>query len=147
MRVILIINYFVIIILLFSKKLDLISLIILFISNTGALYFMFKNQDQKKVKEKTDEKILVSTKAYTYDDIENQLINEIEDYILFINSFNAVSAANQSAKNYYGDIVGKDLSSFIRAPELLDKIENSRNNRMNEYLEFEINLPTYSFLD
>lgn len=145
MRVILIINYFVIIILLFSKKLDLISLIILFISNTGALYFMFKNQDQKKVKEKTDEKILVSTKAYTYDDIENQLINEIEDYILFINSFNAVSAANQSAKNYYGDIVGKDLSSFIRAPELLDKIENSRNNRMNEYHEFEINLPTYSF--
>lgn len=145
MRVILIINYFVIIILLFLKKLDLISLIILFISNTGALYFMFKNQDQKKVKEKTDEKILVSTKAYTYDDIENQLINEIEDYILFINSFNAVSAANQSAKNYYGDIVGKDLSSFIRAPELLDKIENSRNNRMNEYLEFEINLPTYSF--
>ncbi|RZO92496.1 MAG: GHKL domain-containing protein [alpha proteobacterium HIMB114] len=145
MRVILIINYFVIIILLFLKKLDLISLIILFISNTGALYFMFKNQDQKKVKEKTDEKILVSTKAYTYDDIENQLINEIEDYILFINSFNAVSAANQSAKNYYGDIVGKDLSSFIRAPELLDKIENSRNNRMNEYHEFEINLPTYSF--
>lgn len=145
MRVILIINYFVIIILLFLKKLDLISLIILFISNTGALYFMFKNQDQKKIKEKTDEKTLVSTKAYTYDDIENQLINEIEDYILFINSFNAVSAANQSAKNYYGDIVGKDLSSFIRAPELLDKIENSRNNRMNEYLEFEINLPTYSF--
>ena len=145
MRVILIINYFVIIILLFLKKLDLISLIILFISNTGALYFMFKNQDHKKVKEKTDEKTLVSTKAYTYDDIENQLINEIEDYILFINSFNAVSAANQSAKNYYGDIVGKDLSSFIRAPELLDKIENSRNNRMNEYHEFEINLPTYSF--
>lgn len=145
MRVILIINYFVIIILLFLKKLDLFSLIILFISNTGALYFMFKNQDQKKVKEKTDEKNLVSTKAYTYEDIENQLINEIEDYILFINSFNAISAANQSAKNYYGDIVGKDLSSFIRAPELLDKIENSRNNRMNEYLEFEINLPTYSF--
>ena len=145
MRVILIINYFVIIILLFLKKLDLFSLIILFISNTGALYFMFKNQDQKKVKEKTDEKTLVSTKAYTYDDIENQLINEIEDYILFINSFNAISAANQSAKNYYGDIVGKDLSSFIRAPELLDKIENSRNSRMNEYLEFEINLPTYSF--
>ena len=145
MRVILIINYFVIITLLFLKKLDLFSLIILFISNTGALYFMFKNQDQKKVKEKTDEKTLVSTKAYTYEDIENQLINEIEDYILFINSFNAISAANQSAKNYYGDIVGKDLSSFIRAPELLDKIENSRNNRMNEYLEFEINLPTYSF--
>lgn len=145
MRVILIINYFVIIILLFLKKLDLFSLIILFISNTGALYFMFKNQDQKKVKEKTDEKTLISTKAYTYDDIENQLINEIEDYILFINSFNAISAANQSAKNYYGDIVGKDLSSFIRAPELLDKIENSRNNRMNEYHEFEINLPTYSF--
>lgn len=145
MRVILIINYFVIIILLFLKKLDLFSLIILFISNTGALYFMFKNQDQKKIKEKTDEKTLVSTKAYTYDDIENQLINEIEDYILFINSFNAISAANQSAKNYYGDIVGKDLSSFIRTPELLDKIENSRNNRMNEYHEFEINLPTYSF--
>ena len=145
MRVILIINYFVIIILLFLKKLDLFSLIILFISNTGALYFMFKNQDQKKVKEKTDEKTLVSTKAYTSDDIENQLINEIEDYILFINSFNAISAANQSAKNFYGDIIGKDLSSFIRAPELLDKIENSRNSRTNEYLEFEINLPTYSF--
>ena len=145
MNIILIINYFVLTLLFFLKKLDLFSLIIMSISNTIAVYFAFKNQDQKKIKEETKEKTIVSTKAYTSDDIENQLINEIEDYILFINSFNAISAANQSAKNYYGDIVGKDLSSFIRAPELLDKIENSRKNRINDYLEFEINLPTYSF--
>ena len=145
MNIILIINYFVLTLLFFLKKLDLFSLIIMSLSNTIAVYFAFKNQDQKKIKEETKEKTIVSTKAYTSDDIENQLINEIEDYILFINSFNAISAANQSAKNYYGDIVGKDLSSFIRAPELLDKIENSRKNRINDYLEFEINLPTYSF--
>ncbi len=145
MKIILIINYFILILLFFLKKLDLFSLTIMSISNTIAVYFAFKNQDQKKIKEKTKEKTIVSTKAYTSDDIENQLINEIEDYILFINSFNAISASNQSAKKYYGDIIGKDLSSFIRAPELLDKIENSRNSRMNEYLEFEINLPTYSF--
>ena len=56
-----------------------------------------------------------------------------------------ISTANKAAKSYYGDIIGKNLSSFLRAPDLLDKIERCKNQRKNEHLEFEINLPTYGF--
>ena len=147
MLIILIFNFILLVLLFFLEKLELISLVILCISNGTLMYFASKIEDQKtKIKKNTaDFNVTNSSKAFTSEDLENQLINEIEDYILFINSFNAISAANQAAKNYYGDIIGKDLSSFIRAPDLLDKIEISRNKRINEYLEFDINLPIYSF--
>ena len=147
MKIILIFNFLALILLFFLEKLELISLVILCISNSALLYFASKIKNEKtRRKENTEDvNVINSSKAFTAEDLENQLINEIEDYILFINSFNAISAANQAAKSYYGDVIGKDLSSFIRAPDLLDKIENSRNRRINEYLEFEINLPTYSF--
>jgi len=146
MKIILIFNFLALVLLFFLGKLELISLVILSITNSALLYFAFKIKDQKTKKENMEDlNVINSSKAFTAEDLENQLINEIEDYILFINSFNVISATNQAAKNYYGDVIGKDLSSFIRAPDLLDKIENSRNRRINEYLEFEINLPTYSF--
>jgi two-component system phosphate regulon sensor histidine kinase PhoR len=146
MKIILIFNFLALVLLFFLGKLELISLVILSITNSALLYFASKIKDQKTKKENMkDLNVINSSKAFTAEDLENQLINEIEDYILFINSFNVISATNQAAKNYYGDVIGKDLSSFIRAPDLLDKIENSRNRRINEYLEFEINLPTYSF--
>lgn len=146
MKIILIFNFLALVLLFFLEKLELISLVILSITNSALLYFASKIKDQKTKKENMEDlNVINSSKAFTAEDLENQLINEIEDYILFINSFNVISAANQAAKNYYGDVIGKDLSSFIRAPDLLDKIENSRNRRINEYLEFEINLPTYSF--
>ena len=147
MQMILILNFLALILLFFLEKLELISLVILCISNSALLYFASKIKNEKtRRKENTEDvNVINSSKAFTAEDLENQLINEIEDYILFINSFNAISAANQAAKNYYGDVIGKDLSSFIRVPDLLDKIENSRNRRINESLEFEINLPTYSF--
>ena len=147
MKIILIFNFLALVLLFFLGKLELISLVILCISNSTLLYFASKIKNEKiRRKENTEDvNVINSSKAFTAEDLENQLINEIEDYILFINSFNAISAANQAAKNYYGDVIGKDLSSFIRVPDLLDKIENSRNRRINEYLEFEINLPTYSF--
>ena len=147
MKIILIFNFLALVLLFFLGKLELISLVILSITNSALLYFASKIKDQKtKRKENTEDvNVINSSKVFTAEDLENQLINEIEDYILFINSFNVISATNQAAKNYYGDVIGKDLSSFIRAPDLLDKIENSRNRRINEYLEFEINLPTYSF--
>ncbi|WP_440679531.1 sensor histidine kinase [Candidatus Pelagibacter sp. HIMB1517] len=147
MKIILIFNFLALVLLFFFGKLELISLVILCISNSALLYFASKIKDQKIKRKKNTEDLNVinSSKVFTAEDLENQLINQIEDYILFINSFNTISAANQAAKSYYGDVIGKDLSSFIRAPDLLDKIENSRNRRINEYLEFEINLPTYSF--
>ena len=147
MQIILIFNFFALILFFFLEKLELISLVILCISNSALMYFVSKIQNKKINKKENiaDLNVIHSSKGFTSEDLENQLINEIEDYILFINSFNAISAANQAAKNHYGDVVGRDLSSFIRAPDLLDKIENSRSNRVNEYLEFEINLPTYSF--
>ena len=148
MEFLLFFNYLVFVILHQIQYINFTALSILFIINTVVLVlFILKKNNQYKsnLKKNNPNQTVVSSKSYSYEDIENQLINEIEDYILFINSFNVISAANKAAKSYYGDIIGKNLSSFLRAPDLLDKIEKCKNERKNEYLEFEINLPTYSF--
>ena len=148
MEFLLIFNYFIFAGLYQIQNINFTALAILVITNTVGLIFYFLNKNKQKISSptnKTNSQTIVSSKSYSSEDIENQLINEIEDYILFINSFNAISAANKAAKSFYGDIIGKNLSSFLRAPDLLDKIEKCRDERVNEYLEFEINLPTYSF--
>ena len=148
MKFVLLLNYFVFVGLYQIKHINFTALAILVISNTIILILYFVNQSQKNkinFRSNQNHQAIVSSKSYSSKDIENQLINEIEDYILFINSFNATSAANKAAKNYYGEIIGKNLSSFLRVPDLLDKIEKCRKEMVNEYLEFEINLPTYSF--
>ena len=148
MEFLLIFNYFILAGLYQIQNINFTALAILVITNTVGLIFYFLNKNNQNISSstnKTNSQTIVSSKSYSSEDIENQLINEIEDYILFINSFNAISAANKAAKSFYGDIIGKNLSSFLRAPDLLDKIEKCRDKRVNEYLEFEINLPTYSF--
>ena len=148
MEFLLIFNYFIFAGLYQIQNINFTALAILVITNTVGLIFYFLNKNNQNISSstnKTNSQTIVSSKSYSSEDIENQLINEIEDYILFINSFNAISAANKAAKSFYGDIIGKNLSSFLRAPDLLDKIEKCRDERVNEYLEFEINLPTYSF--
>ena len=148
MEFLLFFNYLVFVVLYQIQHINFTALSILFIINTVVLVLFFlkkKNQYESSLKKNNTNQTVVSSKSYSSEDIENQLINEIEDYILFINSFNVISAANKAAKSYYGDIIGKNLSSFLRAPDLLDKIEKCKNERKNEYLEFEINLPTYSF--
>ena len=148
MEFLLIFNYFILAGLYQIQNINFTALAILVITNTVGLIFYFLNKNKQNISistKKTNSQTIVSSKSYSSEDIENQLINEIEDYILFINSFNAISAANKAAKSFYGDIIGKNLSSFLRAPDLLDKIEKCRDKRVNEYLEFEINLPTYSF--
>ena len=151
MEFLLIFNYFIFAGLYQIQNINFTALAILVITNTVGLIFYFLNKNKQNISSSTDKtnktnsQTIVSSKSYSSEDIENQLINEIEDYILFINSFNAISAANKAAKSFYGDIIGKNLSSFLRAPDLLDKIEKCRDKRVNEYLEFEINLPTYSF--
>ena len=148
MEFLLIFNYFILAGLYQIQNINFTALAILVITNTVGLIFYFLNKNKQNISistKKTNSQTIVSSKSYSSEDIENQLINEIEDYILFINSFNAISAANKAAKSFYGDIIGKNLSSFLRAPDLLDKIEKCRDERVNEYLEFEINLPTYSF--
>ena len=148
MEFLLFFNYLVFVVLHQIQYINFTALSILFIINTVVLVLFFlkkNNQYKSSLKKNNPNQTVVSSKPYSSEDIENQLINEIEDYILFINSFNVISAANKAAKSYYGDIIGKNLSSFLRAPDLLDKIEKCKNERKNEYLEFEINLPTYSF--
>ena len=148
MQYLLFFNYLVFVVLYEVQHINFTALSILFIINTFVLVLFFlkkNNQNESNFKKKNTNQKVVSSKSYASEDFENQLINEIEDYILFINSFNVISTANKAAKSYYGDIIGKNLSSFLRAPDLLDKIERCKNQRKNEHLEFEINLPTYGF--
>ena len=69
-------NFILLVLLFFFEKLELISLVILCISNGTLMYFASKIEDQKtKIKKNTaDFNVTNSSRAFTSEDLENQLI-------------------------------------------------------------------------
>ena len=92
MEFLLFFNYLVFVVLHQIQHINFTALSILFIINTVVLVLFFlkkNNQYESSLKKNNPNQTVVSSKSYSSEDIENQLINEIEDYILFINSFKA----------------------------------------------------------
>ena len=102
---------------------------------------------QKRKKSRTSEvKETVSSKTHSDLELQKNYIDLIEDLIIRINSFNIITLANNAAKTFYSpDIVGKNIISLIRTPELIDKIDNCRFSKKSQLIEFEQNIPIFQF--
>jgi len=102
---------------------------------------------QKRKKSKTSEtNQIVSSQVYLDQDLQKNYIDEIEDLILIVNSFNIVSFANKAAQAFYSpNIVGRNIISLIRIPDLTDKIDECRSSKKSQYIEFENKIPIYQF--
>ena len=102
-------------------------------------------QKRKKLK-KPEINQIVPSQTYSDQDLQKNYIDQIDDLIIVINSFNIITFANMAAKTFYSsNIIGKNIISLIRIPELTDKIDDCRFKKNSQHIEFEQKLPILQF--
>jgi two-component system phosphate regulon sensor histidine kinase PhoR len=79
-------------------------------------------------------------------DLERLFIDKIEDGIIILNVFNVIIYANKSASNNFGEkLEGKHISAAVRISDLLDKIDQHREDKKIRIVNVEINNPLFKF--
>lgn len=80
-------------------------------------------------------------------DLQELFINQLEDIIIILNKFNIIIFANISAINFFGNkLLGQNIGSQIRFPDLLDAIDQNRLDKLIKKIDLEIKFPTYKYL-
>jgi two-component system phosphate regulon sensor histidine kinase PhoR len=80
-------------------------------------------------------------------DLQELFINQLEDIIIILNKFNIIIFANISAINFLGNkLLGQNIGSQIRFPDLLDAIDQNRQDKLIKKIDLEIKFPTYKYL-
>ena len=79
-------------------------------------------------------------------DLERLFIDKIEDGIIILNVFNVIIYANKSASNNFGEkLEGKHISAAVRISDLLDKIDQHREDKKVRIVNVEIKNPLFKF--
>ena len=79
-------------------------------------------------------------------DLERLFIDKIEDGIIILNLFNVIIYANKSATNNFGEkLEGKNISAAVRISDLLDKIDQHREDKKLRIVNIEIKNPIFKF--
>ena len=79
-------------------------------------------------------------------DLEKLFIDKIEDGIIILNLFNVIIYANKSATNNFGEkLEGKNISAAVRISDLLDKIDQHREDKKLRIVNIEIKNPIFKF--
>ncbi len=79
-------------------------------------------------------------------DLERLFIDKIEDGIIILNVFNVIIYANKSASNNFGEkLEGKHISAAVRISDLLDKIDQHREDKKIRIVNVEIKNPLFKF--
>jgi two-component system phosphate regulon sensor histidine kinase PhoR len=79
--------------------------------------------------------------------LQEIFINQLEDIIIILNKFNVIIFANISALNFFGNkLLSQNIGSQIRIPDLLDAIDQNRQDKLPKKIDLEIKFPTYKYL-
>jgi len=79
-------------------------------------------------------------------DLERLFIDKIEDGIIILNVFNVIIYANKSASNNFGEkLEGKHISAAVRISDLLEKIDQHREDKKIRIVNVEIKNPLFKF--
>jgi two-component system phosphate regulon sensor histidine kinase PhoR len=79
-------------------------------------------------------------------DLERLFIDKIEDGIIILNVFNVIIYANKSASNNFGEkLEGRHISAAVRISDLLDKIDQHREDKKIRIVNIEIKNPLFKF--
>jgi two-component system phosphate regulon sensor histidine kinase PhoR len=79
--------------------------------------------------------------------LQEIFINQLEDVIIILNKFNIIVFANISALNFFGNnLLSQNIGSQIRIPDLLDAIDQNRQDKLLKKIDLEIKFPTYKYL-
>lgn len=134
-------NIFFYIFLKFSLWILFFNILILFI------FIIFINYQKEDQNTETKKKIITNFNSELgKKDLERLFIDKIEDGIIILNVFNVIIYANKSASNNFGEkLEGKHISAAVRISDLLDKIDQHREDKKIRIVNVEIKNPLFKF--
>ena len=125
----------------FSLWILFFNILILFI------FIIFINYQKEDQNTETKKKIITNFNSELgKKDLEKLFIDKIEDGIIILNLFNVIIYANKSATNNFGEkLEGKNISVAVRISDLLDKIDQHREDKKLRIVNIEIKNPIFKF--
>ena len=125
----------------FSLWILFFNILILFII---IIFINYQKEDQNT---ETKKKIITNFNSELgKKDLEKLFIDKIEDGIIILNLFNVIIYANKSATNNFGEkLEGKNISAAVRISDLLDKIDQHREDKKLRIVNIEIKNPIFKF--
>ena len=134
-------NIFFYIFLKFSLWILFFNILIFFV------FIIFINYQKEDQNTETKKKIITNFNSELgKKDLEKLFIDKIEDGIIILNLFNVIIYANKSATNNFGEkLEGKNISAAVRISDLLDKIDQHREDKKLRIVNIEIKNPIFKF--
>lgn len=122
------------------------SLPILFINLVLLLLiYLFK---KNKIEENSDKNnLVINNDSLLNKNLQEFFVNHLQEIIVIINKFNIITFANIPALNFFGNkLLGQNIGSELRIPDLLDGIDQNRQDKLLKKIDLEIKFPTYKYL-
>ena len=121
-------------------------LLILFINLVLLLLvYLFK---KTKIEENSDKNnLVINNDSLLNKNLQEFFVNHLQEIVVIINKFNIITFANIPALNFFGNkLLGQNIGSELRIPDLLDGIDQNRQDKLLKKIDLEIKFPTYKYL-
>ena len=109
------------------------------------LVYLFK---EIKIEESSDKNnLIINNESLLNTNLQEFFVNHLQEIVIIINKFNIITFANSQALNFFGNkLLGQNIGSELRIPDLLDAIDHNRQDKLIKKIDLEIKLPTYKYL-
>jgi two-component system phosphate regulon sensor histidine kinase PhoR len=109
------------------------------------LVYLFK---EIKIEESSDKNnLIINNDSLLNTNLQEFFVNHLQEIVIIINKFNIITFANSQALNFFGNkLLGQNIGSVLRIPDLLDAIDHNRQDKLIKKIDLEIKLPTYKYL-
>ena len=109
------------------------------------LVYLFK---KNKIEENSDKNnLVINNDSLLNKNLQEFFVNHLQEIVIIINKFNIITFANVPALNFFGNkLIGENIGSELRIPDLLDAIDQNRQDKLIKKINLEIKLPTYKYL-
>ncbi len=109
------------------------------------LVYLFK---EIKIEESSDKNnLIINNDSLLNKNLQEFFVNHLQEIVIIINKFNIITFANSQGLNFFGNkLLGQNIGSVLRIPDLLDAIDHNRQDKLIKKIDLEIKLPTYKYL-
>ena len=109
------------------------------------LVYLFK---KTKIEENSDKNnLVINNDSLLNKNLQEFFVNHLQEIVVIINKFNIITFVNIPALNFFGNkLLGQNIGSELRIPDLLDGIDQNRQDKLLKKIDLEIKFPTYKYL-
>ena len=109
------------------------------------LVYLFK---EIKIEESSDKNnLIINNDSLLNTNLQEFFVNHLQEIVIIINKFNIITFANSQGLIFFGNkLLGQNIGSVLRIPDLLDAIDHNRQDKLIKKIDLEIKLPTYKYL-